>query len=127
MLAPGVKMGYEITVEDGIITNVGPAPSKGCKLGLRNRTWLYRRPHTRWANIWKSLIEGEPSQIWKRIWNPMEAALTPDSAYISAKWMFLNNAWGLYLSCKLQNQRDLNTAVHQQQKRPEFASYPAAL
>ena len=37
----------------------------------------------------KALIGGEPSQIWRRIWMPMETALDPQDCYVSAKWMFL--------------------------------------
>ena len=118
MLAPdGVKMGYEITVEDGIITNLGPAQSKDA-LALSGYAIVpgFIDAHTHAGQTFgKSLIGGEPSQIWKRIWNPMEAALTPDSAYISAKWMFLEAMRGGY-TCLVNfstNQRDLNTAVHQ--------------
>ena len=118
MLAPdGVKMGYEITVEDGIITNVGPAQSKDA-LALSGYAIVpgFIDAHTHAGQTFgKSLIGGEPSQIWKRIWNPMEAALTPESAYISAKWMFLEAMRGGY-TCLVNfstNQRDLNTAVHQ--------------
>ena len=118
MLAPdGVKMGYEITVEDGIITNVGPAQSEDA-LALTGYAIVpgFIDAHTHAGQTFgKSLIGGEPSQIWKRIWNPMEAALTPDSAYISAKWMFLEAMRGGY-TCLVNfstNQRDLNAAVHQ--------------
>lgn len=34
----------------------------------------------------KSIIGGQPAQIWKRIWLPMYDAMTPDDAYIAAKW-----------------------------------------
>jgi 5-methylthioadenosine/S-adenosylhomocysteine deaminase len=33
----------------------------------------------------KSLAFGEPSEIFRRIWVPMEASLRPDAAYLSAK------------------------------------------
>ena len=110
-------MGYEITVEDGIITNVGPAQSKDA-LALSGYAIVpgFIDAHTHAGQTFgKSLIGGEPSQIWKRIWNPMEAALTPERAHISAKWMFLEAMRGGY-TCLVNfstNQRDLNTAVHQ--------------
>lgn len=117
ILAPdGAKTGYEITVEDGLITNVGPAQSKDA-LALKGYAIVpgFIDAHTHAGQTFgKSLIGGEPSQIWKRIWNPMEAALTPDSAYISAKWMFLEAMRGGY-TCLVNfstNQRDLNAAVH---------------
>ncbi len=37
----------------------------------------------------KALTGGEPAQIWKRIWLPLEATLTEHSAYLGAKWTFL--------------------------------------
>ena len=37
----------------------------------------------------KSLTGGEPSQIWRRIWVPLESSHDPDTFYASAKWMFL--------------------------------------
>ena len=37
----------------------------------------------------KSFVFGEPSQIWQRIWGPLEGSLTPDLARASASWMFL--------------------------------------
>ena len=37
----------------------------------------------------KSIIAGEPSQIWRRIWIPLESRLDPELSYICAKWMFL--------------------------------------
>lgn len=37
----------------------------------------------------KSLIGGEPSQIWQRIWKPLEGALDTQGCYVAAKWMFL--------------------------------------
>ena len=37
----------------------------------------------------KSIIGGEPSQIWRRIWIPLESRLDPELSYVCAKWMFL--------------------------------------
>ena len=37
----------------------------------------------------KALTCGEPAQMWKRIWLPLEATLTEQSAYLGAKWTFL--------------------------------------
>jgi cytosine/adenosine deaminase-related metal-dependent hydrolase len=42
----------------------------------------------------KALTFGEPSQIWQRIWIPLESSLDPDLAYVSAKWMFLESLRG---------------------------------
>ena len=37
----------------------------------------------------KAIIGGEPSQIWQRVWIPLEGNLDPDLVYICAKWMML--------------------------------------
>jgi len=37
----------------------------------------------------KAITGGEPAQIWRRIWAPMESSYDPDTVYVSAKWMFL--------------------------------------
>src|SRR5258708_24004358 len=42
----------------------------------------------------KSLIGGEPSHVWRRLWVPLEHALTPERRYVSAKWMFLRALCG---------------------------------
>ena len=36
----------------------------------------------------KAITCGEPAQMWKRIWMPLEEASTPETAYIAAKWTF---------------------------------------
>ncbi|HEX9327187.1 MAG TPA: amidohydrolase family protein [Reyranella sp.] len=37
----------------------------------------------------KALTGGEPAQLWKRFWMPLEAAATPQSVYAGSKWTFL--------------------------------------
>lgn len=37
----------------------------------------------------KALTGGEPAQMWKRIWLPLEATATPERCYIGSKWTFL--------------------------------------
>ena len=44
----------------------------------------------------KAVIGGEPSQIWQRIWIPLEGNLDPDLVYVSAKWMMLEALRGGY-------------------------------
>ena len=36
----------------------------------------------------KAIACGEPAQMWKRIWMPLEEATSPETAYIAAKWTF---------------------------------------
>lgn len=37
----------------------------------------------------KAFVFGEPSQIWQRIWGPVEGSLTPELAEAAATWMCL--------------------------------------
>lgn len=37
----------------------------------------------------KAITGGEPAQIWRRIWVPMETSFDEQTVYVSAKWMFL--------------------------------------
>ncbi|MDD9746437.1 MULTISPECIES: amidohydrolase family protein [Marinovum] len=37
----------------------------------------------------KAITGGEPAQIWRRIWAPMESSYDAETVYVSAKWMFL--------------------------------------
>ncbi len=37
----------------------------------------------------KALTCGEPAQLWRRMWLPLEAAATPARCYAGAKWTFL--------------------------------------
>ena len=37
----------------------------------------------------KALTGGEPAQLWKRFWLPLEATLTARTAYLGAAWTFL--------------------------------------
>jgi len=37
----------------------------------------------------KALTCGEPAQMWKRIWMPLEAVATVESCYVGAKWTFM--------------------------------------
>jgi cytosine/adenosine deaminase-related metal-dependent hydrolase len=37
----------------------------------------------------KALTGGEPAQMWRRIWLPLEAAATEHSVYLGSKWTFL--------------------------------------
>ena len=62
----------------------------------------------------KALVGGEPAQIWRRIWMPMEEALDPTGCYVSAKWMFLEVMRGGYTTVVNYSLNDAtkNAAVH---------------
>ncbi|MGE0803367.1 MAG: amidohydrolase family protein [Lautropia sp.] len=62
----------------------------------------------------KALICGEPTQIWRRIWVPLEDALTERRAYLSAKLMFLEALRGGFTTVVdfNRNSPENNEAVH---------------
>ena len=37
----------------------------------------------------KALTGGEPAQMWRRIWLPLEATATEHTVYLGCKWTFL--------------------------------------
>jgi cytosine/adenosine deaminase-related metal-dependent hydrolase len=118
LLKAGPERHHFITVENGLITKVGPLDQyDGDYLALPGIAVIpgFIDAHTHVGQTFgKALIGGEPAQIWKRIWNPMEAALTVEGAYLSAKWMFLEAMRGGYTSLVnfTMNGSDLNAAVH---------------
>jgi cytosine/adenosine deaminase-related metal-dependent hydrolase len=62
----------------------------------------------------KAAIAGEPSQIWKRIWLPLEDNLDGESAYVAAAWMLLEAMRGGFTTLVnfTRNSPPLNDAVH---------------
>lgn len=63
----------------------------------------------------KSLICGEPMQIWRRIWLPLEDALDARASYLSAKWMFVEALRGGFTTVVNFNRNSFeqNDAVHE--------------
>ena len=62
----------------------------------------------------KAIIGGEPSQIWRRIWIPLEGRLDPELSHVCAKWMFLEALRGGF-TCVVDfaiANRDRIEAVH---------------
>lgn len=62
----------------------------------------------------KALICGEPTQIWRRIWVPLEDALDERRSYVSAKLMFLEALRGGFTTVVNfnRNSAENNAAVH---------------
>jgi cytosine/adenosine deaminase-related metal-dependent hydrolase len=62
----------------------------------------------------KAAIAGEPSQIWKRIWVPLEDALDVESTYVAAVWMLLEALRGGFTTIVnfTRNTHELNEAIH---------------
>jgi 5-methylthioadenosine/S-adenosylhomocysteine deaminase len=92
LLTPeGVKFNWAITVVNGRITEIGPTSTIADAISLPGHAIIpgFVDSHTHVGQIFgKSLIGGEPAQIWRRIWHPMERDMTEEQCYISAKWAF---------------------------------------
>ena len=91
----GPKHDAVLVVEDGRVARIVPAGSYDASphpIRLPNRAIVpgFIDAHTHLGQAFgKSFVFGEPSQIWQRIWGPLEGSLTPDLARASASWMFL--------------------------------------
>lgn len=102
-IAPGVR-----DTADGVIALPGMAIVPG-----------FVDTHTHAGQTFgKTLIGGEPSQIWRRIWVPLEDALTTERAHVAAKWMFLEALRGGFTTLVNFNRHShqLNEGVHQAAK-----------
>lgn len=92
LLTPdGVKRDFAIQYDGTRITAVGPAADFPNAVPLPGRAIIPGMvdAHTHVGQIFgKALIGGEPAQIWRRIWHPMERDMDEDQSYLSAKWAF---------------------------------------
>lgn len=63
----------------------------------------------------KAITCGEPAQMWKRIWMPLEEAATPETTYIAAKWTFVEALRGGFTTIVDHGIRgvEYTDAVHQ--------------
>lgn len=92
LLTPdGVKRGWAMQVEGTRIIGVGPVSEFPDTTPLPGRAIIPGMvdAHTHVGQIFgKALIGGEPAQIWRRIWHPMERDMDEEQSYLSAKWAF---------------------------------------
>src|SRR5579884_1355005 len=92
----GVRRGHILAVENGTIAAVAERD----RFAAEHSDWpLTRLPdraivpgfidaHTHLGQTFgKSAIAGEPTQIWKRVWVPLENALDAERSYVAAAWM----------------------------------------
>ena len=118
----GPKPDHVIAVQDGKIVEVGPLQSYLDRHPGRRVTRLagsvvvpgFVDAHIHLAHVFgKSLIGGEPAQIWRRIWGPIEHGLDVEGCYLSAKWAFLEALRGGYTTLVnySANSREKNEAV----------------
>ena len=87
----GVKSGWAIRFEGTRITGLGPAQDFPDATSLPGRAIVpgFVDAHTHVGQIFgKALIGGEPAQIWRRIWHPMERDMDEEQSYLAAKWAF---------------------------------------
>ena len=94
----GAQPGLVVQVRDGEIAYVGPRADFAAQSPEIPITDLPERAivpgfidaHTHLGQAFgKAITGGEPAQIWRRIWTPMEGSYDPETVYVSAKWMFL--------------------------------------
>lgn len=92
LLTPdGVKRDWAIQFDGMRITGIGPAKDFPEATPLPGRAIIpgFVDAHTHVGQIFgKALIGGEPAQIWRRIWHPMERDMDEEQSYLSAKWAF---------------------------------------
>lgn len=92
LLTPdGVKRDWAIQIEGTRVTGIGPASGFPEATPLPGRAIIpgFVDAHTHVGQIFgKALIGGEPAQIWRRIWHPMERDMDEEQSYLSAKWAF---------------------------------------
>ena len=113
----GVKHDWAISFEKSRITGVGPASQFPDAIALPGRAIIpgFVDAHTHVGQIFgKALIGGEPAQIWRRIWHPMERDMDEEQSYLSAKWAFweaLRGGFTKVVNYGL-NGLEKNTGVH---------------
>ncbi|NML42435.1 amidohydrolase family protein [Ramlibacter sp. G-1-2-2] len=94
MRKDGCASGQAVVVRDGRFVRVGPAAQVRAEFPQLRPVELPQRllmpglidAHTHLTQaLGKALAFGEPSEIFRRIWVPMEQTLRPEAAYVSAK------------------------------------------
>ena len=94
----GVLHDAVITVRDGVIESIQSATDYGrmCEAprarrlpGTAMMPGMLDIHHHVIEPFVKALTAGEPAQLWKRFWLPIEAASTPESVHAGATWTFL--------------------------------------
>ena len=94
MRKDGCAAGQAVVVRDGRFARVGPAAQVRAEFPQLPAIELPQRllmpglidAHTHLTQaLGKALAFGEPSEIFRRIWVPMEQTLRPEAAYVSAK------------------------------------------
>lgn len=134
----GPQTDYVLAVKRGLINRVcsttdyaqeGPGRPAAKRLPGRAIIPGFVDAHTHLGETFgKALIGGEPSQIWRRIWMPMENALDAAGCYASAKWMFLEVLRGGHTAVVNYslNDGEKNASVHRAAKETGIRLISAA-
>lgn len=94
LLPDGPTAGLGVVVRGGQFVDIGPLPAVAARHGHLSPLALPQRllmpgfidaHHHLTQSFGKALAFGEPSEIFRRIWVPLEASLDPHGLYLSAK------------------------------------------
>ncbi|WP_020659126.1 amidohydrolase family protein [Amycolatopsis benzoatilytica] len=103
LLPDGPASGYAVLITDGVFTEVGPAAEltrRHSRLAVRHLDGQLLMPgfvdahHHLTQSFGKALAFGEPSEIFRRVWVPLESRLDEESAYLAAKLSALESLRG---------------------------------
>jgi 5-methylthioadenosine/S-adenosylhomocysteine deaminase len=92
LTADGPQRDVVIVVENGTIARLAAANTVADAIRLPGRAVIpgFVDAHTHLGQAFgKAFVFGEPSQIWQRIWGPVEGSLTPDLMRASATFMMV--------------------------------------
>jgi cytosine/adenosine deaminase-related metal-dependent hydrolase len=92
LTADGPQRDVAIEVAGGRIARLAPADAVADAIRLPGRAVIpgFVDAHTHLGQAFgKAFVFGEPSQIWQRIWGPVEGSLTPDMMRVSATFMMV--------------------------------------
>lgn len=122
LTANGPQRDHALVVEGSRVVSAGPAAEltaadQAAALTLSGHAIIpgFTDAHTHLGQTFgKILIGGEPAQIWRRLWVPMEAGIDDEAAYVSAKWQFLEQLRGGFTGVVnyALNDASRNVAVH---------------
>ena len=104
LLPDGPARDHAAVVRDGVFADIGPreavtgrhpAPHPGCALDeTLLMPGLVDTHHHLTQSFGKALVFGEPSEIFRRVWVPLEGSLDEESAYLAAKLAALESLRG---------------------------------
>lgn len=91
LLPDGLRSGYAVLIRDGLIADVGPTSSlagSGEQVDLPGRLLMpgfVDAHHHLTQTFGKALVFGEPSEIFRRVWVPMERHMDPEAIEVAVR------------------------------------------